>query len=127
MLNGLIILLLFFLGGEFISELMGWPVPGSVLGMFMLFLFLSIRGALDENLKKTSNALLPYLPLFIVPASVGIVNHLELLREDGLLIMVAMVVSLIIGIPVGGWVMTLCMEKKAKQTVMNQRKGNHDA
>lgn len=121
MLNGLIILLLFFLGGEFISELMGWPVPGSVLGMFMLFVVLSIRGALDENLKKTSNALLPYLPLFIVPASVGIVNHLELLKEDGLLILVAMVVSLIVGIPVSGWVMQFFMDKKIKQ------KGHHDA
>lgn len=118
MLNGLIILLLFFLGGEFISELMGWPVPGSVLGMFMLFVFLSIRGTLNDSLKKTSNVLLPYLPLFIVPASVGIVNHLELLSEDGLLILVAMIVSLIVGIPVSGWVMTFFMRK---------RKGNHDA
>jgi len=112
MLNGLIILLSFFLGGEFISELMGWPVPGSVLGMFMLFVVLSIRGALNENLKKTSHVLLPYLPLFIVPASVGIVNHLELLQQDGLLILVAMIVSLIVGLPLSGWVMMRAMKKR---------------
>ena len=112
MLNGLIILLLFFLGGEFISELMGWPVPGSVLGMFMLFVFLSVRGALDENLKKTSHVLLPYLPLFIVPASVGIVNHLDLLKQDGLLILIAMIVSLIVGIPLSAWIMMRAMKKR---------------
>ncbi len=105
MLNGFIILLIFFLLGEFIANLFAWPIPGSVMGMLLLFIFLSVRSGIPKSIKHSSETLLPYLPLFIVPASVGIVGHLYLLKQDGLLIVLAMVVSLLVGIPLCGWLM----------------------
>ena len=117
MLRGLITLLMFFLAGEFISALFAWPVPGSVLGMLLLFVVLVVRGAISEPLRQSSQNLLPYLPLFIVPASVGIVNHMDLLKDDGLLIMFAMVISLLAGLPLAGWVMQWFMTR-----TMNRRK-----
>lgn len=105
MLNGLIILLIFFLLGEFISNLLAWPIPGSVMGMLVLFIFLIIRSGIPKSIKQSSETLLPYLPLFIVPASVGIVSHLYLLQQDGLIIILAMIASLVVGIPLCGWLM----------------------
>ena len=102
MLYGLIVFLLFLLLGEFIAQLFSLPVPASVLGMLMLFITLVIRGGITSDLKASSNGILPYLPLFIVPASVGIVNFMGLLEAEGIALLTAIVVSLLVGIPVCG-------------------------
>ena len=104
MLYGLIVLFGYLLLGEFVAALFAWPVPGSVLGMLLLFVTLVVRGRVSPELNASSKGLLPYLPLFIVPASVGIVNYVDLLEQQGLIILLAMLVSLAIGIPVCGWV-----------------------
>ena len=103
MLYGLIVFIAFLLAGDFLAALLDWPVPGSVMGMLLLFSVLVIRGGISAPLKQSSQGLLPYLPLFIVPASVGIVNYMDVVREEGVLIVTAMVVSLVVGIPVCGW------------------------
>lgn len=100
----------FLLLGEFISALFGWPVPGSVMGMLLLFLKLVIRGGITDELKQSSQGLLPYLPLFIVPASVGIVNYMDVIEQEGWMILTAMVVSLAVGIPVCGWLVQKTMK-----------------
>jgi holin-like protein len=102
MLYGLIVFLLYLLMGEFIAHLLSWPVPGSVLGMLLLFITLVFRGGISTQLKSSSNGLLPYLPLFIVPASVGIVNFMGLIEQEGVALITAIVVSLLVGIPVCG-------------------------
>ena len=111
MLLGLIIFISYMLLGEFLAALLAWPVPGSVLGMLMLFMTLVIRGGVSESVKQSSQNLLPYLPLFIVPASVGIVNYMDLIRMEGHLILLAMIVSLIVGIPVCGWLAQKAMSR----------------
>lgn len=115
MLYGLIVLLVFLLIGEFIASLIGWPVPGSVIGMMMLFSALVIRGRVSPTLKETSQSLLPYLPLFIVPASVGIVNYGELIKQEGLIIVAAMLISLFVGIPFCGWIAQRAMPKASQR------------
>ena len=114
MLYGLIVLLGFLLIGEFLAHLLGWPVPGSVMGMMLLFTVLVIRGGISPSLKQSSQGLLPYLPLFIVPASVGIVNYLDLLEREGAGILTAMVVSLLVGIPVCGWIAQVLVRRIQK-------------
>lgn len=111
MLYGLIVLLVFLLLGEFIASLLGWPVPGSVMGMLLLFTALVMRGQVTPMLKETSQSLLPYLPLFIVPASVGIVNYGDLIKQEGLVILAAMLLSLLVGIPFCGWIAQKTMPK----------------
>lgn len=114
MLNGFIVLLIFFLLGEFIANLFSWPIPGSVMGMLLLFVFLVVRSGVPKSVKSSSDSLLPYLPLFIVPASVGIVSHLYLLQQDGIIIVVAMIVSLLVGIPLCGWMMQTILRWQGK-------------
>ncbi|MEY8248334.1 MAG: CidA/LrgA family protein [Bermanella sp.] len=115
MLKGITILLAFFLGGEFIAQLFAWPIPGSVIGMLLLFVFLWRLGSLPPALKSAADSLLPFLPLFIVPASVGIVNHFYLLQQDGWLLVVAMVLSLLLGIPLCGLLMQRLLKVRTKR------------
>ncbi|GAA6134626.1 CidA/LrgA family protein [Oceaniserpentilla sp. 4NH20-0058] len=114
MLYGLIVFISYMLLGEFISALIAWPVPGSVLGMLLLFMTLVIRGGVSDSVKQSSQSLLPYLPLFIVPASVGIVNYMDLIKMEGHIILLAMIVSLLVGIPLCGWLVQKTMSTPAK-------------
>jgi holin-like protein len=114
MLYGLIILLMYLLMGEFVAHLLSWPVPGSVVGMILLFITLLLRGGISTDLKASSNEILPYLPLFIVPASVGIVNFMGILQQQGLALLTAILVSLLVGIPVCGLLAQWLIKKQLK-------------
>jgi holin-like protein len=118
MLYGLIILLMYLLMGEFVANLLSWPVPGSVLGMILLFVTLLIKGGISPDLKTSSNGILPYLPLFIVPASVGIVNFMGIIEQQGFALLTAILVSLIVGIPVCGLL--------AQRLIKNQLKASQN-
>ncbi len=125
MLSGLIILCGFYLLGEFVATLFQWPIPGSILGMLLLFVALVGWGLFAKTrlisaepttqagaLHQTAKQLLPYLPLFIVPASVGILNYGELLQREGIALLCILVVSLFVGIPVCGWIMQRLIQMK---------------
>jgi holin-like protein len=114
MLYGLIVFLLYLLMGEFVAHLLSLPVPGSVLGMLLLFITLVIRGGIKPDLKSSSNGLLPYLPLFIVPASVGIVNFMGLIEREGIALLTAIIVSLLIGIPACGLLAQSLIKRQTK-------------
>ena len=100
-LNGVTLLLVYQLTGEILVRLLGLPIPGPVLGMVMLFVTLMIRGSAPDSLSEASSALLSHLSLLFVPAGVGIVAHLGALREHGLGLAVALVVSTMLAIVVG--------------------------
>lgn len=81
MANALLGLLAFQLIGEVLVRAAGLPVPGPVVGMLLLFLALRLRGGIPAALQGASRALLDNLALLFVPAGVGVMVHLELLRS----------------------------------------------
>lgn len=91
MLWGLAQLLLFQLAGEGLAHGLGLPIPGPVLGMGLLFGYLLWRGEPSAALTRTADGFLGILSLLFVPAGVGLVQHLHLLRAEWLPIAVAVV------------------------------------
>ena len=89
MLGAFIFLLLFQLVGEVTVRLLNLPLPGPVVGMLGLFVVLVIRGGVPENLQTTSNALLQYLMLLLVPATTGVMMYFNRLAEEWLAIVLA--------------------------------------
>jgi len=100
------VLLVYQLVGEVISKGLELPLPGPVVGMALLFATLLIRGRLAEGLGETANVLLKYLSLFFVPAGVGVVVHLHLIKSEWMAISVALVVSTLVTIAVTALLMT---------------------
>ena len=95
------------LAGETIARLAGLPVPGPVLGMVLLFVLLSIRGAVPEDLAKVAGGLLAHLSLLFVPAGVGVILHLSRIEAEWPAILVALVVSTWATLAVGAGTMRL--------------------
>jgi holin-like protein len=102
MIRGFFILLAFQLVGEAAARWLALPAPGPVIGLALLVIALSVYRRwrpLDEealaasDVGQAARGLLTALPLLFVPAGVGVVQYLGLLREQGLALAVALVVS----------------------------------
>jgi holin-like protein len=106
MLGHLTILLSCQLAGEVLVRATGVPVPGAVAGMMLLLIGLCVRGGVaDEGFAATCRALLANLSLLFVPAGVGVMVHLKLLKAEWPVIATALVVSTVVTIAVTALVM----------------------
>lgn len=88
--------MLFLALGELLSFLMKGFMPGSVIGMFLLFASLKFRILKPEDVEQAAIFLTENMGFFFIPAGVGLVTQLPLLKANGIAILVAMIVSTIL-------------------------------
>jgi holin-like protein len=96
MIKGLVILLLYQGAGEVLARGLGSPVPGPVLGLVLLLITLLWRKQTDPDLQVVANGLTGHLGLLFVPAAVGVVSFLPLLKGHMLAILLALVLSVVL-------------------------------
>ena len=113
MVRALAVLLLCQLAGTIIEQATGQPVPGPVLGLVMLLAYLLKTGGPSPHLKETAQGLLKYLGLLFVPAGVGIMSELPVLRQNALAIAIAIPVSTLAGLLVTGVLMNWFLNRPA--------------
>lgn len=92
-LLGFSIILFFWALGTAVSMLINHLIPGSVVGMLLLFVGLCLKVVRPEQLKIVADFLTKNMSLFFVPAAVGLMEHLNVLKEGWAFILVASVVS----------------------------------
>jgi holin-like protein len=124
MLRAFAILLACQLAGETMTRALGLPLPGPVLGLVILVMLLFAverrhlvdSTTVDEtSLGKLANGLLAVLGILFVPAGVGVIQDLGLLREYGAALAAALVVSTFLTLTVTVWVfvgVSRLMERK---------------
>ena len=100
MIISLTLILLCQLLGEVVVRGLGWPLPGPVLGMLFLLAALILRDRVRTKvpefgraLDQTGKGLLAHLSLLFIPASVGVVQRLDVVAEYGASLGIALVVS----------------------------------
>lgn len=104
MIRGLTGLLIFQLLGELVVALTGLPVPGPVVGMLGLFIWLRWRKpGEDSALLRAGSGLLRHLQLLFVPAGVGVTVYVSDLADAWLPITIAMFGSWLVALVVVGW------------------------
>jgi putative effector of murein hydrolase LrgA (UPF0299 family) len=84
------------LAGEVIVHAVDVPFPGPVLGMGLLFLILIVWGRSAEAIDSVADTLLQNLSLLFVPAAVGVVQQVDLIRANWLAISAALVLSTVL-------------------------------
>ena len=67
LLRGLTWLVLFQLIGTALNHLLVPVLPGPIIGLLLLLVFLMVRGQVSEPLSQAASGLLRYLPLLLVP------------------------------------------------------------
>lgn len=101
------------LAGEAVRSSLSLPLPGPVIGMFMLAAVLAFRSRqrrTSENgfgrmLERTAEMLIGSMGLLFVPAGVGIISEAGLLRQEWLPIVAALFGSTVLGLLATGLVM----------------------
>ena len=106
---GIFLILLFYLLGCFVAALIGNFVPGSVIGMILLFCALSLKWVRPGHV---SMFLLDNMMLFFIPVGVGLITSYTLLSRYMLAIIVASLVSTVLVIAVVGLVEQKLESKK---------------
>jgi holin-like protein len=108
MIAALTQLLVFQLAGEVIARGLELPLPGPVLGMLLLFLFLLARRGPRPPLQAASQALLRHLSLLFVPAGVGVMVHLHRIASEWLPLALSLLVSTAATLAATALAMKLC-------------------
>jgi holin-like protein len=98
MLPALATLLAFQLAGEALAFGLQLPVPGPVIGMALLLAAIALRPALLDALRPTTGTLLQHLSLLFVPAGVGVMVHGQRLADEGVAIVIALLVSTLLAL-----------------------------
>ena len=96
------IILLFYALGTLAANLIGDLIPGSVMGMFLLFLAIRARVIKPSEVRDASYFLTSIMGFLFIPAGVGLVTQLPLLRQYWHIIVLAMVLSTIMVMSVVG-------------------------
>jgi putative effector of murein hydrolase LrgA (UPF0299 family) len=106
MIRPIFILLLFQLAGELLRAAAHIQVPGPVLGMILLAAWYILRRREPEPaLEQAADGLLSWLGLLFVPAGVGIIVNLALLRTVWLPVSVALIGSTFLTLLTTAWIM----------------------
>jgi len=110
MLNGLLVLLGCQVLGELGVRTLHLPIPGPVLGMVLLFGYLSWRKPpMSAGVFKASDALLKHLQLLFIPAGVGIITLFGAIGHAPVPLIGGMVLSWALGLITVGWIATLLL------------------
>jgi holin-like protein len=107
MIPGLVKLFLFQAIGELISNFLIPFIPGPVIGLVLLLAFLVIRNSLPSDIDTVGSAILQHLGLLFIPASVGVILYLPILKANAWAVLGTLVVSVVATIAVTGGLLKL--------------------
>ncbi|WP_312813735.1 CidA/LrgA family protein [Brevundimonas sp. BH3] len=93
MLGAIALLLICQMAGEAVHRFAGVPVPGSVIGMALLLVWLALVRRERPSLEVVTGWLTTHLAIMFVPAAVGLMNEGPVLARHGVAIIVATVIS----------------------------------
>lgn len=98
MIKGLFYILLFYFSGEVLSLFIDGFIPGSVIGMILLFLSLFFKLIHPDSVKATATVITKNMAVFFVPPAVGLMAYAELISKSIWAISLAIIVSTVLTI-----------------------------
>lgn len=112
MIKEIFYILLFYFIGEFISYWIGGFIPGSVIGMLLLFLALVFHKIKPEKVGRVAKVLTDNMGLFFLPAAVGLMDSMDFIASYWTIIVTVSCISTLLVIASVGWVQQIMGKKK---------------
>lgn len=85
-----------YLAGESIATLLPIAIPGNILGMLLMFLFLVLKWVKLQQVETVGRFLIKHMAFLFIPASVSIMESFELIKDDWFKIMLICVLTTLI-------------------------------
>jgi holin-like protein len=104
-----------YLISEFLSGFFNLPLPGSILGMVILFVLLCTKIIKLEQVSTVSNFFLDHLAFFFIPAGVGLISAVDVIKDILPQLLIICIVTTIITMAVTGRLVQMLSEKKNKK------------
>lgn len=104
MIKGVFIILLFYFLGQGICYLIDGFIPGSILGMILLFISLHLKVIKPDQVKEVANAFTRNMAVFFIPAGAGLLGAFGLISKFWMTILIVCSVSTILVIAVVGFI-----------------------
>lgn len=117
MIKGIFIILLFYFIGECISYLIKGFVPGSIIGMLLLFLALYLKVIVPDSVDSTANAITKNMAIFFIPSGAGLMTSFGILSKFWASIIITCSVSTVLVIAVVGLLQQYMEKKKEDESV----------
>ena len=108
-------LMIFSLAMNQIAQWLQLSIPGSILGIAVVFILLETGIIRLSWIELGANWLLAELLLFFIPAAVGIMNYFPLLQSDGLQILIVVVIGTAAVMAVSGLTAALISKRKERK------------
>ncbi|RUT33389.1 CidA/LrgA family holin-like protein [Paenibacillus zeisoli] len=98
-----------------IVDLLHLNIPGSILGIVVIFTLLKTGVVKLEWIEKGANWLLAELLLFFIPSAVGVMKYIPMLESDGVRILIVVIFSTFIVMASSGLTASRIAKRKEKQ------------
>lgn len=112
MISGLVKLFLFQALGELVSNFLIPFIPGPVIGLVLLLLFLLLARRLPADIDHVGSGILQHLGLLFIPASVGVLLYLPILKANAWAVVGTLLISVVATIAVTGGLLKLIAGEK---------------
>lgn len=100
---GFAIILFFLVLGEVVSSLIGHFMPGSVIGMILLFTALCFKLIRPEWIRQASEFLTKNMTVLFIPSAIGIIDQWGLVRSNIVPWLVILLVCWAMVLASSGW------------------------
>lgn len=100
------IILIFSVVGELISSVFHLPVPGSIIGLLLLFLALQFKLIRLRHIYSVGKFLLDNMTILFLPAGVGVMQYFDVIIPKILTILIITLGAMVINLLVIGFVVT---------------------
>ncbi|MFP3413323.1 CidA/LrgA family holin-like protein [Bacillus sp. SIMBA_074] len=106
------VLYVFSLAGTWIQGVFHLSMPGSLIGMLILFLLLSTRIFPLKWFEVGAEKLIVFLPLFLIPSTTGLMEYGSFLLSKESVIFLLVIASTVVTLIVSGYVSQLLVTSK---------------
>ncbi|SFC65556.1 holin-like protein [Alkalibacterium subtropicum] len=113
-------ILLFSFIGEFLSLISPVAIPGSVIGMVLLFIALHFKWLKLDQVEEVGNWLTDNMAIFFVPAGVGLMTNFGILGDVWWQLLLTIVITTTLMLGFVGLVVQF-MKRKADDTSKNSK------
>ncbi|AHA08311.1 Holin-like protein 2 [Bacillus toyonensis BCT-7112] len=95
-------LYVFYMVGTWVQEMLNIPIPGSLIGMFLLLFLLSLKVLPVKWFDLGAETLVAIMPFLLIPPTLGLMNYGAFFMSKGISLFITVVASTFLIIIVAG-------------------------
>ncbi len=109
-------LYVFYMLGTWIQETLEIPIPGSLIGMFLLLVLLGLKVLPVKWFDLGAETLVAIMPFLLIPPTIGLMNYGAFFMSKGISLFITVLASTFLIIIVAGHTGQYLATRKEKKT-----------